>query len=130
MCKSVGSFELLYTFSLVCGGSHSEKAGNTKTSAGTKQNGNVKPSTSVSPSSPRGTYAPRQLIVRFKANTGQKKIKTIQRTLHLKTLKVISPPDLLLMEIQNDKSVEETVSRLRELQAVRLAEPNYVRSAR
>jgi hypothetical protein len=113
-----------------CGGSHSEKEGKTKTSAGTKQNGNVTPSTSVSPSSPTDTYAPRQVIVRFRPNTEQEAIETIKRTLHLDTLKIISPPDLLLMEIKNDTPVEETVSRLREFEAVRLAEPNYARSVR
>lgn len=115
---------------LSCGGPHSEKEEDVKAATGTKKAGGTEQSTSGAPSSPTDTYAPHQVIVRFKPNTGQEAIETIQRTLHLETLKIISPPDLHLMEIQNDTPVEETVSRLRELEAVRFAEPNYVRSLR
>ena len=115
---------------LSCGGSHSEKEGDVETATGTRKTGDTEQSTSVSPSSPTDTYAPHQVIVRFKPNTEQQDIETIQRTLHLETLKIISAPDLHLMEIQDDTPVEETVSRLREFEAVRFAEPNYVRSVR
>ena len=115
---------------LSCGGPHSEKEGDVKTATDTKKTGGTERSTSVPPSSPPETYAPHQVIVRFKPNTGQEEIETIQKTLQLETLKIISAPDLHLMEIQNDTSVEETVSRLREFEAVRFAEPNYVKSVR
>ncbi len=117
-------------FFISCGGSHSEKEGDVETAAGTRKTGGTEQSTSVAPSSPTDTYAPHQVIVRFKPNTDQEDIEAIQRTLHLETLKIISAPDLHLMEIQNDTPVEETVSRLREFEAVRFAEPNYVRSVR
>jgi len=115
---------------LSCGGSRSEKEGEAKNSMRTEESGSIAPSTSPPPSSQTDAYAPHQVIVRFKPNTGQEAIEAIQRTLHLETLKIISAPDLHLMEIQDDTPVEETVSRLREFEAVRFAEPNYVRSVR
>ena len=124
--KALGVLSCCVLF-LSCGGSHSEKEGDVETATGTRKTGDTEQSKSVSP---MDTYAPHQVIVRFKPNTEQQDIETIQRTLHLETLKIISTPDLHLMEIQDDTPVEETVSRLREFEAVRFAEPNYVKSVR
>ena len=75
-----------------------------------------------------GDHVPAQVLVKFSEGTEEQTIEDIQRELHLQTVQVISRPDLYLMNIQNSLSVEETIKRLQEFQAVEYAEPNYVRT--
>ena len=73
-------------------------------------------------------YAPAQVLVKFKEGTGGKTIGTLQKKLHLQTIRTLSQPNLYLMKIQNGLSVQETIKRLQESGAVEYAEPNYVRT--
>ncbi|MBN1841999.1 MAG: hypothetical protein JW883_06925 [Deltaproteobacteria bacterium] len=70
---------------------------------------------------------PGQVIVKFKEGTGQQTIEAIQRELHLKIIRVVSRPNLYLMEVEEGSSLEEITRRLQDFKAVEYAEPNYVR---
>ena len=72
-------------------------------------------------------YAPGQVLVKFRDGTDAGTIARIQRELHLETVRVVSSPNLFLMRIVDQTSVEETVQRLQRYDEVVLAEPNYVR---
>ena len=76
----------------------------------------------------RKNYIPRQILVKFKDGTDTQAIEAIQRELHLKTIKVLSSPNLYLMKILDGSSVERTVERLRNYEEVKYSEPNYVRT--
>ena len=69
-----------------------------------------------------------QVLVKFRQGTEEQTIEAIQRQLHLRTIRIISRPNLYLMKIQNGFSVQETIKRLQEFKAVEYAEPNYVRT--
>jgi len=73
-------------------------------------------------------YIPGQILVKFKVSTDTKAIEAIQRELHLKTIKIVSSPNLYLMKILDGSSVERTVERLRNYEEVKYSEPNYVRT--
>jgi hypothetical protein len=75
-----------------------------------------------------GDHVPAQVLVKFKEGTEEQTIEAIQRQLHLQTVRVISRPDLYLMNIQDGFSVQETIKRLQEFKAVGYAEPNYART--
>ena len=72
-------------------------------------------------------YAPGQVLVKFRDGTDAETIARIQREVHLETVRVVSSPNLFLMRIVDQTSVEETVQRLQRYGEVVLAEPNYVR---
>jgi len=73
-------------------------------------------------------YVSAEILVRFKPNTDQQTIQSIQQKLHLKTLKVFSTPQLYLMKITDDTAVKVVMQRLQKYQAVKYAEPNYVKT--
>jgi Fervidolysin N-terminal prodomain len=72
-------------------------------------------------------YAPGEVLVKFRDGTDAETIARIQREVHLETVKVVSSPNLFLMRIVDQTSVEETVQWLHKYGEVVLAEPNYVR---
>jgi len=72
-------------------------------------------------------YTPGEVLVKFRDGTDAETIARIQREVHLETIKVVSSPNLFLMKIVDQTSVEETVQRLQRYDEVVLAEPNYVR---
>jgi hypothetical protein len=72
-------------------------------------------------------YAPGEVLVKFRDGTDAGTIARIQREVHLETVRVVSSPNLFLMRIVDQASVEETVQRLQIYNEVVLAEPNYVR---
>jgi len=76
----------------------------------------------------RKNYIPGEILVKFKDGTDTQAIEAIQRKLHLKTIKIVSSPNLYLMKILDGSSVERTVERLRNYEEVKYSEPNYVRT--
>jgi hypothetical protein len=72
-------------------------------------------------------YAPGQVLVKFRDGTDAGTIARIQRELNLETVRVVSSPNLFLMRIVDQTSVEETVQRLQGYGEVVYAEPNYGR---
>jgi len=76
----------------------------------------------------RRNYIPSQILVKFKDGTDTQAIEAIQRELHLKTIKIVSRPNLYLMKILDGSSVQRIVERLRNYEEVKYSEPNYVRT--
>ena len=76
----------------------------------------------------RKNYIPSQILVKFKDGTDTQAIEAIQRELHLKTIKIVSRPNLYLMKILDGSSVARIVERLRNYEEVKYSEPNYVRT--
>ncbi len=74
----------------------------------------------------RPDYVPGQILVKFKQGTDDETIEAIQRELRLKTLKIVSRPNLYLMKILNGSSVESIMERLKDFQEVVYSEPNHV----
>lgn len=77
----------------------------------------------------RKGYIPGEVLVKFKDGTDTQAIEAIQRDLHLKTIKIVSRPNLYLMKILDGSSVERIVEHLRNYEEVKYSEPNYVRAA-
>ncbi len=70
-------------------------------------------------------YEKNEILVKFKKGTDKDTIKSIQRELHLKAVKIVSGHCLYLMAIQDGTSVEKMMKRLEEFNAVSYSEPNY-----
>ncbi|MBW2265422.1 MAG: hypothetical protein JRF28_04515 [Deltaproteobacteria bacterium] len=117
---------LIFTFS--CGGSPTEGEEHVAISDDLKEVSSTEDLESSSPFRKTNNYAPGQVIVKFKPDTQQQDIETIQTELHLKILRTISRPNVYLMKIENGTPVEEIVEQLQEFEAVKYVEPNYVRS--
>jgi hypothetical protein len=75
----------------------------------------------------RSRYVPGEILVKFREGTDEGTIARIQREAHLETIRVVSSPNLYLMKIVDQTSVDETVQRLQRYDEVVVAEPNYVR---
>jgi hypothetical protein len=75
-----------------------------------------------------GDHVSEQVLVKFKEGAEEQTIEAVQAALHLQTIRIIPRPNLYLMEIQNGCSVEETIRRLQEFEAVEYAEPNLIRT--
>lgn len=74
-------------------------------------------------------YVPGEILIRFADGTDDRTIETIQRELHLKTIRIVSRPNLYLMKILDGSSVEEVMERLQGFQEVVYSEPNFRRRA-
>ncbi len=88
----------------------------------TSANQSVMPQTQVQQQS----YAPDEVLVKFKPETDAETIERIQTELNLKTARKFSSPNLFLMKITDGATVESTIDRLKRHEAVKYAEPNYV----
>lgn len=73
----------------------------------------------------KSPFAPGEVLVKFREGTDEATVKTIQEQLNLKTIRIISKPDLFLMKILDGSPVEEIVQRLRSRPEVSHAEPNF-----
>ena len=74
-------------------------------------------------------YVPGEILIRFRAGTDEQAIETIQRKLHLTTIKIVSRPNLYLMKILDGSSVEKIMERLQDFQKVKYSEPNHIVTA-
>jgi Tfp pilus assembly protein PilW len=74
-----------------------------------------------------GPCNPGEILVRFRDGTDEQAIARIQKEVELKTIRLVSSPELYLMQVVGELSEEETVQRLRKYREVIFAEPNYVR---
>ena len=73
-------------------------------------------------------YVAGEILVKFRDGTTDQMKEALQRELHLETIRVISKPNLYLMKIRDDSSVESVMERLRKFKEVKYAEPNYIRT--
>jgi len=76
----------------------------------------------------RKDYVPGEILVKFKDGTDNQAIKSIERKLHLETIRLLSKPSLYLMKILDGSSVESVIERLQNYKEVKYSEPNYLRS--
>ena len=83
-------------------------------------------------SSPKETtpidYAPGQILVKFKDGTDIQTIRDIQVEMHLEIIKLVYKPNVYLMKILDNSSVESVMERLQYSKEVIYSEPNYIRS--
>jgi hypothetical protein len=70
-------------------------------------------------------YVPGQVLVKFKDGVDEQAIQTIKEAVSLETIRVVRRPNLFLMRIVNESSVEAVIERLRDFPEVSYAEPNY-----
>jgi hypothetical protein len=71
---------------------------------------------------------PAEILVRFKDEVEIKTIERIQRETGLRILKVVSSPQLYLMEITDGSAVEVMLERLKGYPEIVYAEPNRIRT--
>jgi hypothetical protein len=71
-------------------------------------------------------YMPGEVLVKFTPEMDTEKIETLVERLRLEVVRVVSSPDLYLLRILDEASVEEVVERLTAVEGVAYAEPNYV----
>jgi hypothetical protein len=71
-------------------------------------------------------YIPGEILIKFKDSTDLQSIKTIQKRLGLRTIKVVPKLKIYHMKIQNGSSVEEVMKRLQGFLEVEYSEPNYI----
>ena len=72
------------------------------------------------------SYAPDEVLVKFKAGTDAETVERIQAALNLEIIRKFSSPNLFLMKITDGSPVESVIKRLKTHEAVKYAEPNYV----
>jgi len=85
-----------------------------------KENAHPEPSPGQRPS-----YVPGQVLVKFKDGVDEQSIQTIKEALSLESIRVVRRPNLFLMRIVSESSVEAVIERLRDFSEVSYAEPNY-----
>jgi hypothetical protein len=73
-------------------------------------------------------YVPGEILVKFRDGTTDQMKEALQKELHRETIRLVSKPNLYLMKIRDDSSVESVMERLREFKEVKHAEPNYIRT--
>ena len=73
-------------------------------------------------------YVPGEILVKFRNGTTDQAKEAIQKEVHLKTIRLISKPNLYLMKILDGFSVESVMERLGKFKEVKYAEPNYIRT--
>jgi len=72
-------------------------------------------------------YVPDQVIVKFTDGTDIQTIKAVQTEIRLEIIKLIYKPNVYLMKILDDSSVESVIERLQNYKEVKYSEPNFIR---
>lgn len=75
-----------------------------------------------------GDYVPGEILVKFADGTNKQAIKDIKREMQLETIRVISKPNLYLMKILDNTSVESMIECLKNYPEVKHSEPSYIRT--
>ena len=73
-------------------------------------------------------YVPGEILVKFRDGTTDQMKEALKKEVHLETIRIISKPNLYLMKILDDSSVESVMKRLRYYEDVQYSEPNYIRT--
>ncbi|MDX1707268.1 MAG: hypothetical protein R3274_01635 [Desulfobacterales bacterium] len=82
-------------------------------------------STVTQPRGQQSLYAPDEVLVKFEPETDAKIIVDILAEMKLETMHQFASPNLFLIKITDGATVEATIKRLSEYDAVKYAEPNY-----
>ena len=75
-------------------------------------------------------YVVDEILVKFVDGTSEETIEAIQEEVHLKTIRIVSRPNLYLMRITDGSTVEGVMKRLKNFSEVAYSEPNYIRTIR
>jgi hypothetical protein len=111
---------------IACCGQTTETDGSqTGQASSNSQAKGIKQATTPQPQDQRFPYAPVEVLVKFKPGTDPTTIARIQTELKLETIRRFSSPNLFLMKITDDTTVEAMIKRLKAYEAVKYAEPNY-----
>jgi hypothetical protein len=81
--------------------------------------------TGQQPEGQKFRYAQGEVLVKFSPATEAHTIARIQKALKLETIRKFASPNLFLMKITDDTTVEKTIERLNGYESVTFAEPNY-----
>lgn len=73
-------------------------------------------------------YIPGQVVVKFKPQTDLQSISRLQQELQLETIRMIASPDLYLMKILGNTTVEQMIEGLGQYESVSYAEPNFTKT--
>ena len=73
-------------------------------------------------------YVPGEILVKFRDGTTDQMKEALQKEVRLKTIRIVSKPNLYLMKILDGSSAERVIERLRKFKEVKYAEPNYIRT--
>jgi hypothetical protein len=90
---------------------------------------NIRSADQAGISQPQGQphqYVRHEVLVKFNPDTDPQTIARIQAELKLETIRKFRNPNLFLMKITDGATVEAMLKKLKNYQAVRYAEPNYV----
>ena len=115
---------VLFTFS--CKEQKSDFKGNVVNQINTSETKGAKHRELVPIGKESQNYIPGVILIKFKDGTDVQSIKTIQKKLSLRTIKVVPKLNIYRMKIQNGSSVEEVMKRLQSFREVEYSEPNYI----
>jgi len=72
-------------------------------------------------------YMEGEVLVKFRNDANRQAIEKIIRDLDLEIIKVVSVPNLYLLKIRSDSTVQESINHLKQFEEVDYSEPNYIR---
>ena len=71
-------------------------------------------------------YKAGEVLVKFKKGISKEAVEKIAKDSGLEIIKVVSPPNLYLLKIAGDSTVENTIKVLKKFEEVEFSEPNYI----
>ena len=72
---------------------------------------------------------PGEILVKFKDDVTDDRKREIIETLDLETIRMVSRPNLYLVKVRGNSSVQGAIKRLQQFHEVEYAEPNYTLKA-
>ena len=72
-------------------------------------------------------YREGEVLVKFRSSVNRTEVEKLIKGLDLEIVKVISAPNLYLLKIRCDSTVQEIIERLKQFEEVEYSEPNYIR---
>ena len=71
-------------------------------------------------------YKAGEVLVKFKKDISKEAVEKIAKDSGLEIIRVVSPPNLYLLKIAGDSTVENTINVLKKFEEVEYSEPNYI----
>jgi len=71
-------------------------------------------------------YKAGEVLVKFKRDISKEAVEKIAKESGLEIIRVVSPPNLYLLKIAGDSTVENTIKVLKKFEEVEYSEPNYI----
>ena len=110
---------------LACDGqnNHNLKSGNKTTQSANKK---LDQPGIAQPQAQQHEYVPHEVLVQFNPDIDPETIARIQAELKLEKAREFRSPNLFLMKITDDSSVEAIIEKSKTYEEIKFAEPNYV----